>query len=409
MASQLEEMEAGGWRFRGTDWLGRWEYEPCTPAAVRWAVAYAPSRRNWRLAPTEAERDLEDLCFGAGWRKVAALSKYHIYRNEDPDCTPLESDELPRLDTMDRALRRPMLFQALAWSIWSLVMLALPGRLLSDDLPRLLAMPALPGALLFLLWTMASSLIPYVMYHRFRKAANYAARTGLPCPAVTGWKRFSRINHIVMAVLLLWILSAASPVLILGYAAVLGILELLRRFLPRWFPDGEQAETLWQKALLAAILVIAALYLWNNRTTGSDEVETIPLMAQELLDTDGMQLKQFDYNDSDSPLASYHNYWQSDHLNGLDIQYTIFDQHIPLFRGACEADFLETFDMVAARDGMTVTDADAALWGAEQVFFSTKPGDDQWLIFYEKRIIHLHTSWNLTPEQIAAAAAELAP
>ena len=26
MAAHLEEMEAKGWQFTGTDWLGRWEY-----------------------------------------------------------------------------------------------------------------------------------------------------------------------------------------------------------------------------------------------------------------------------------------------------------------------------------------------------------------------------------------------
>ena len=68
MAAHLEAMEARGWQFRGTDWLGRWEYEETLPQPVRYAIAYAPSRSDWRITPTEPERDLEELCFDAGWR-----------------------------------------------------------------------------------------------------------------------------------------------------------------------------------------------------------------------------------------------------------------------------------------------------------------------------------------------------
>ena len=104
MAAHLKNMEAKGWQFTGTDWLGRWEYQECLSRQVRWAVTYTPSRSSLRISSTEAEQDLEEICYDAGWRKIAALSKFHIYRNEDPDCTPLETDELTRLDTMERSL-----------------------------------------------------------------------------------------------------------------------------------------------------------------------------------------------------------------------------------------------------------------------------------------------------------------
>lgn len=407
MAAHLEEMEARGWRFRGTGWLGLWIYEKCQPTAARWAVAYAPSYSDWQISPTEPERDLEFLCFDAGWRKIEALSGFHIYRNPDPGCTPLESDELPRLDTLDRALYRPMLTRALLWTFFSLLMLGLLTWSIPDDLPRSLAMPTLPGMLLFLLWLPTSQLVPLGMYRKWLRSARNAAATGLPCPSAANWQRFSRWNYAIVAVLYAWIVSIGEVPLLLAYAAIFIALALLRWLIPRMVRDEDQADQFWKCALIVAIIAFSGLNLWHNRTDTSDhQVDTIPLMAADLMDTTGMSLKQFDYNDNEAPWASYHDYWQA---GDVDIQYEVFDLHIPLFRDACEAEYLETFNWVADRDGMTVTDADAALWGAEQVFFSTMPGRDQWLVFYDRRIVHIHTNWNLTPEQIAAAGQKLAP
>lgn len=407
MAAHLEEMEARGWRFRGIGRLGLWEYEKCQPTAARWAVAYAPSYTDWRVSPTEPERNLEFLCFDAGWRKIEALSGFHIYRNPDPNCTPLESDELPRLDTLDRTLHRPMLIRALIWTFFSLLMLALLIRSIPADLPRTLAQPALPGTMLYLLWLPASQLVPLGMYRNWLRSARNAAAAELPCPSIGDWERFSRWNRIIMAVLFVWIISIGEVLLLLIYAAIFAALALLRWLLPRMVRDEDLADQFWQCALVAAIIAISGLYLWHNRTDNSDhQVDTIPLMAVDLMDTTGMELQQFDFNDSEAPWASYHDYWQAGDVN---IQYDIFDYSIPLFRDICEADFLETFDWITDRDGMSVTEADAALWGAEQVFFSTMPGRDQWLIFYDSRIVHIHTNWNMTPDQIAAAGQKLAP
>lgn len=409
IAAHLEEMEANGWLFRGTDVLDRWEYVKCEPRAVRWAVAYAPSRTNRRLMPTDAERDLEAMCADDGWEKIAALSKFHIYRNPDPECTPLESDEISRLDTMNRSLHPALLGQSLLWGAVSILVLGILCSALSEELPRYLAMPALPGAILFLLWLIFSSLIPWVMYRRFLKTARSAAETGLPCPAVTGWKRFSRCNYSIMALLLLWILGAGSPLLILGYTAVLTAAAVLRRLLPRRISDEVLVENLWQGTLAAVFILLVALNLWNNLQSDSPKREAIPLMAQDLMDTAGMDLEQFDLNGSDALWASYHDYWQAEKSMAVSLRYEVFDLRLPLFWDSCEAHFLESFHTIAARDGMTVTEADAALWNAEQVMKSAKPGQEQWLILCENRIIQLHTSWNLTEEQIAAAAEKLAP
>lgn len=409
MARYLEAQEAAGWQFRGTGWLGQWLFSPYTPNKVRYAITYAPSRRNWRLTPTESERDLEDICFDAGWRKIAALSKFHIYRNPSPGAADLETDELVRLDTMDRSLKAPMLTQAVLWSGWSILILCLLGWAAHNDLPRLLAAPAIPGAVLFCIWSMAEALIPPLMYRRWHQAARNAARTRLPCPAVTGWRQFRRCSGFLIPFLFLWIISAGWIVPLLVYTVLFAALYGARLLLAHRVRDEALAEQLWQAAMILSIAAIIGLSCWGSGGADSPERETIPLMAQDLMDTSGLELVQFDMNANNGPLASYHNYAQTGYGIAPDLQYTVFDLRVPLFKEICEDQFLESFQYITQRDRLTLTEAEAALWGAEQVLHSTKPGQDQWLLFYHGRIVHLHANWNLTPEQIAAAAEKLSP
>ena len=411
IAAHLEAMERRGWQFRGTDWLGRWEYIPCEKKAVRYAVAYAPSRRGYRITPTDAERDLEDICFDAGWRKLAALSSFHIYRNPDPDATDLETDELTRLDTLHRSLGKSLLTNALLWIFLGLTIIGILVWSIFDHLPRALATPMLLFSIVFSLSAMANAMIPYLMYRFWLKKARLAAQSGLPCPPVRGLQLFNHINWFFTLPLLLWLVIGGALVPLLIYMGILLVFWFLRWVLEHKVQDHAFAEDAWQVLLVILFICFFCFHRWNSNRLQPDTLETttLPLMAQDLMDTTGLELTQFHLEAKDAPLASYHRYWQASDGLGIDLQYTVFDLHVPFLEDACREPFLETFDYVTQRDGMTISPADPTLWGAESVLYSTKDGNDQWLIFYEDRTVHLHTNWNMTDDEITAAAVKLAP
>jgi len=405
MAAHLEAMEAKGWLFRGTDWLGRLEYEENLPQSVRYAVACVPSRRDWRVTPTEPERDLECLCFDAGWRKVAALPKFHVYRNPDPDATDLESDELTRLDTLDRALRRPMTVSALGFAIGGGVLLGVLLWFLMSDLPRALSVAALPGGLVFLLWMMLTMPLQLLLYRRWYAAAEQAAHAGLPCPEAKGWRAFTLWNRLFAILSVVWILTQGSPVLTLGYAAVMLVFQGLRWYLENRMADEDLAEKVFRTSLAVCFLLLFAFNRIAAAAAPSPAVDAIPLSAQDLMDTSGMDLHQYDLNGSDAPWASYHDYWQPDNNSSLSLRCVIFDLRLPILEDSCRDWFEEDFRAMARRMDTTVEPADAAPWSAEAV----RRAENSWLVFYDSRIVELHTSWELTPDQIAAAAEKLAP
>lgn len=404
MAEHLEAMEARGWQFRGTDWLGRWEYEENLPQTVRYAVAYAPSRRNWRVTPTEPERDLEDICFDAGWRKIAALSRFHIYRNPDPNATDLETDELTRLDTLERALTKSLLLQSLPFLLWSVLILGILVWAFGAHLPRALALPSLPFTPVFSLWLIVDRAVPLILYRRWLNKARLAVETGLPCPAVTHWRQFSRLSLGICVVLLLAMLTEGHLPLILVYAAIVLAFHGLRWYLEHRMEDEVLAERLFRVSLLVLFLLIYAINQ-GFQAAGTLETAPLPLSAQDLVDTSDMEMRFFEMNTTAGPLASYRDYWQPDKYGDFSLRCTVFDLNVPILEECCRDWFEEEFQAMAKRMESTVEQGDPAPWGADAV----RRMDNSWLIFYDDRVVELHLSWDLTPEQIAIAAEKLTP
>jgi len=127
------------------------------------------------------------------------------------------------------------------------------------------------------------------------------------------------------------------------------------------------------------------------------------------VDTTGMELLQYDLEGTDAPWASYHDYWLPDNNSSFDLRYTVFDLRLPFLEDACRDWFREDFDAIIKRWEQTVQPGDPVPWGADALWRSSGPDLYGWLIFYDSRIVFLTTQWDLTPEQIAAAAEKLSP
>lgn len=404
MAAHLEAMEAKGWLFRGADWLGRWEFEENLPQTVRYAVAYTPSRRDWKLTTTESERELEEICCDAGWSKVAALSRFHIYRNPDPNATDLETDEQTRLDTLERALTKSLLLQSLPFLLWSVLILGILIWSFMDNLPRTLALPMLPFTVVFSLWLILDRAVPLILYRRWLKKARLAAETGLPCHAVRGWRLFSGLRFAIAALLLLGMVTQIRPGLTLAYTILILSFNAARWYLENRMEDEELAQRLFRVSLAVVFLLMLAI---NHGFQTAERQKTIPapLSAQDLVDTSDMELCFYEMNTTSGPLASYRDYWQPDNNSHFSLRCTVFDLQVPMLEQRCRDWFEEDFHAMSKRMEASVEPADAAPWGADAVCRM----ENSWLIFYDDRVVELHLSWDLTPEQIAVAAERLAP
>lgn len=396
MASHLERMEARGWRFRGINWLGLWQYEPCTPAAVRYAVAYAPSRKNWRLTPTQQEQDLEDLCVNAGWTKLAAVSRFHIYRNADPAATDLETEELVRLDNLRRTLLPDMTISALGWTLSSGLWTYSFIKWLLQDPPEMLA-TQLPTVLAFTIWIFLENMVPWLMLLPWLRSARKAAKMGRPCPPVRFWRGFKNISRFLMAVIFL-LLIAENVVMVAVYGVLYGIFEILRYVLSQRQEDPEETERKYQNLLffLIVAIFIANIYF---RNTGITRTAPVPLSMQDLGITGQVSTADLEYNRG--LLAYYHRYQQVEDASGKRIFVTWFDRYTPFLQDESDAWFWAYF----TNGTDSVLPCDPAPWNAEAVYSN---GDVR-LICYENRIVTLYTSWPLSDRELSLAAEALTP
>lgn len=389
MADHLEQMEASGWQFRGTDWLGRWEFTPTEPKTVRWAVTFVPKRRSWRLTPTEDEQELEFLCFDAGWRKIAVLPKCHIYRNADPNASELENDEDLRLKVLDRAFDRAFLANALVSLIYPLLIFWSLQRFFLDQPLRVLSMPELPALLLFPFWLVMNHMVPWLMFRFWRRKARRAASDGLPTPAVRGWKYFSAVNGCLMGLLFLLLLRA-KPWMLAVYAIVFGLFAVLRNRLERSGEDNGERERKFQNLQFWFViaLVIANIYFNYQSVPAGDH----PLSLRDFGVT---EFESFDMDHNEGFLADYQRYQEASVTDNRTLYCSIFESHTPWFREV----ILEEYENDEA------VEVDAAPWGADKVLRAGKV----WYIHWGDRIVVINASWELTEEQIALAARLLAP
>lgn len=401
MAAHLEAMELRGWQLRGTDWLGRWEYLPTAPARVRYAVTYAPSRKNWRLMPTEAELDLEDICFDAGWRKIAAISRYHIYRNPVPDCTDLETEELTRLNTLHRCYWRDLALNAASFGLLSLLLVWSLWSLYQTEPHVLLAMPLAPFVLLYPLWLLTECILPPLLYRSWLRRARQAAETGAPTPEVTGWKPYHRWSHLLGICLILLIVVGGEFRILAAFGVVYAIFSLLRHRLSKQTDDPEDTERRYQNLLFWLVIALIVLNIYIQNADRPDVSDTHPLTMAHF-STDPSVATSDDLERIDGPFATYHRYWASDDPAGRHIFCTIFDRRVPVLEEACDAWFYDYFCGGTSQD---ITPGDATVWGAEEVWRA----GDLWLLRWEDRTVTLFTSWPMTDEDIAIAARQLAP
>ena len=136
---KLTQLAAEGWHPEKVGNL-LWKFRRGEPKAVRYAVIYAPSASAFNSRPTEEEEDLTDLCAQAGWVRVANQAQRHIYRNDDPNATPLETDEHERLKNIRKTMRKHffpmevlMIFLFLMqFFMHCITMTRYPGRTLSS-------------------------------------------------------------------------------------------------------------------------------------------------------------------------------------------------------------------------------------------------------------------------------------
>ena len=409
---KLTSLAAEGWHLHTVGTL-LWKFRRGEPKAVRYAVTFAPSASAFNSRPTEEEEDLTDLCAQAGWERVANHAQRHIYRNEDPNATPLETDEAERLKNIRKSMNKHFfptevlmvaIFLMQFFMHWT-TLTRYPGRTLSSPM-----MLAALGSVLFVALIHAALILDGLIWLR---RAGRAVECGEPIPVNRFYRSFRWVIWLFLILYLLCLFWAVGlgflAWVIITSAAVLfvtaGAIALCKKLnAPRWVNMVVPAGL----CSLVIALLITLLILGIDRSTNEEllQAETLPLMLTQLTGETGTE--RYIMEESSTFLASYGRYWDQG-ADDARLRYTIVDVKCPLLYDKLlneqEQQFQQSVHYLT--DGMIGEHAE--FFDAEYARHANSELGDSWLICWEERIVYLKASWELTDEQLVTLKDILMP
>lgn len=410
---QLSEQAARGWHLEKVGGL-LWKYRRGEPKQVRYEVTYSSAASAFNSRPTDAEEDLAELCAQAGWVRVASAAQLQVFRNEDPNATPLETDEEQRLENIRKTMKKHFFPQHTLMVVLFLLqffmhasnLLRWPSRTLSD--------PVVVTTLLMLPLVSLTYLVLMLSGWRWLRRARKAVDAGQPIPVNRFYRRFRWViwagllcylgSLFAMADLFFaWSILAISAISI---GCVFGCVSLCKYLqAPKWV--NMVVPTVVTAIVIGFLLTLFAIQMDQIALNGeTPHTDTLPLTLADLGESGHSE--RILLEESSSPLAAYQRF--VDHAGEQPLHYVIVDIRCPIFYDMIlneqEQNFLQS---ASYQTGFESVQDLSALWDAEYVRRATDNRGDLWLLCWEDRIVSLRTPWSLTSEQIAIAAELLKP
>ena len=410
---KLTRLASQGWHLEKIGTLA-WKLRRGEPKQVRYAVTYAPSASAFNSRPTQAEEDLTDLCAQAGWFRVGNQGQLHVYRNDDPNATPLETDEGERLKNIRRSMKKhffPTEFQLIAVFLLQFfmhyhTMTRYPARTLSS--PMMIS--ALAMTLFVALIHGVMTLSGVIWLHRARQAVD----NGEGVPQNRFYRGFRWVIWVFLIGYLLclfwtvglgflsWVLITSAAVL---FVTAGGISLGKKLGAPRWVnivvPAGLAALVM---AVLLPLLIFSMDRVFENdwETPAKD----LPLTLQQL--TGETDTERMIPEESSTALCAYGRYWDEG-ADDTRLSYAIVDVKCPFFYDMLLNEQEDEFQIASHYTADPEAAAPAQLFGAEYARHARTELGDYWLICWDDRIVRLKASWELTGEQIAILTEVLKP
>lgn len=409
---KLTQLSAEGWHLDKIGTLA-WKFRRGEPKQVRYAVTYAPSASAFNSRPTEAEEDLADLCAQAGWVRIANQAQLHVYRNDDPNAVPLETDEGERLKTIRRSMKKHFFPTELLMIAIFLMQFFMHLHTMTRSPSRTLSSPMMVSTLGMCLFVAVIHMVMALNGLVWLRRAQKAVDDGESVPANRFYRRFRWVIWVFLIgflLCLLWVVGLGffSWVLITSAAVLFvtagGIALCKKLNAPKWVNMVVPAGLC---AVVIAVLIPILIFSLDAGILNEEPPQTgnLPLTLSQL--TGETDTERLTIDVSGSPLLSHGRYYDFGAAN--EIQYTIVDVKCPLFYDMIlneqEQDIIR-YSRYSMLPGVAEF---AEIFDAEYARHATSNIGDRWLICWEDRIVDFYANWQLTEEQLAVLADILKP
>ena len=430
----LGKMAASGWML---DKLGAylWHYRRVEPKPMKFCVTYYPRASQFDPEPSEGELDFREFCERTGWKLAGSSAQLQIFRNEDPDAVPIETDPVLEIDTLHRAVKKtflPVYFILLALGVLQVFLLI--GQLVNDPIDWLSRPGGMFSGFTWIILLLILS-VELIAYFRWRARAKQAAERGefLDTPNTSPFQKVClalvlvsfawwMVNIILLGSSLMRYLCAAMLVTIAVLVALFnGLKNLMKR---RGASKNLNRGVTFTVYFIVAFVLFDAIIFFGIWAVSSglldlgDQSGDPPLSVADLADVDMDGYFTRRTGDETVLLGQYevfqHTNWNRDDpdLSLPSLEYTLTEVKLPFLYDWCRDRLYHEDDKRGEEFGYRYEATDPAPWGAQEAWervYDDGGRTNRFLLCYEHRIVVIDFGSKRipTPEQRAIVGEKL--
>lgn len=449
----LSAMAAQGWRLEKAENMF-WKYRRSEPEKVRYAVTYSADASQFNPGPTEDQQSLAELCEAAGWEKVCDWFQMQIFRTEDENAVPLETDEDIRLENIHRAMKKNFLPGNMVLLVIGLLMsVSFLGTLFVRPLRIFERNTSFFTGPLFIL---VALLEIYTLCHYFlwrRRSRQSIEEVGSCAPINTrAYRRLNRTGLVLVVILtVLYLLMELSggnrnmAFLLAVYIPCFFLITFLIRRTTALLRKLKVSKGLNMLGTLLADVALVALLMgglvyggihfgWFSGGSGETYTyqhmefdvhprEDVPLTLSDLTGESYRHIRRRCRSEGSFflPKHTYQEY-VFNNTEGEDeeawpgsvwLNYVLYEPKGQWLLDALVEDFLTEKSSKIPGFTWVYREDDPSPWGAEkayrQYYHRGSEAMDNWLLVWPGRAATVSLDWPPTPEQKAIIGARLAP
>lgn len=424
----LEKVSAFGWKFRRIE-----------PRKIHYAVAYFPKASAFDPGPSQQQQRFIEFCEHAGWKLAGSGAQMQIFYNEAENPVPIETDPQIELENIEKSAKKNYLpaYYLLLGS--GLLQMGLLFWQLHTDFTGTLSSNSSLFSIVCWLMVLTMCAMEVGGYFLWRSRARKAIETDGSFVPTRGFRKIQLtligLEFLAFAVLLLTLSPKFAAVMIASLFIVMipvGLCLLITQGMKRlgFAAEDNRIVSIVSAVILSVVFVgfgsyaISVGILWNWPKEQEETYDyrgmtfiayddTLPLNVEDLTEVaEGIEYSRYFRENASLLMGEYvANQHTRVGMDGVDLNYTIYDIRLPLLYEPALDYLLHRNDDWYGINGEPINyrETDAAPWQAERVFeeYAGDEPQNEYLLCYEDRIIYFRCDLILDESQMEIVAEKL--
>jgi len=346
----LEKKAREGWQLDSIGSL-MWKFRRAESADSHYSVVFIPKTSAYDPQENETLKEFEEYCNESGWHRVDSSGKMHIFRSDEDDPTPIETDERIKLNNVKNSMITSYLMQL---AIISILLFMMDGGIFAIWVTPIYTLSSYTGMFATLMSTVTIILFIVCLgqFIKWYKGSKRSIDEGGYCISIAPHRKlYYTVMALIVAVWFVWIIAQvvengkSVAFVAIVYIVVIFVLVAIGWRIKEFFRKKEMSRAM-NRFVSTVIIIVMALALtggfgvavliideeYNGLGYFGHDKEKMPLVAEDLRDT-GDYVYTYDWESTRTFIMGHDEGWQesevttdelgSGDLTTCDINYEI--------------------------------------------------------------------------------------